>query len=60
MSDDKSQAGRRDRERISFSEDCEMHDWAKRFGVTPEQLQAAVRAVGNKAATVEAHLKGSR
>jgi hypothetical protein len=60
MSDDKSQAGRQDRERISHSEDYEMRDWAKKFGITPEQLQAMVRAVGNKAAPVEAHLKGSR
>lgn len=60
MSDDKSQAGGQDRERISLGEDYEMRDWTKKFGVTPEQFQAAVRAVGNKAAPVEAHLKGGR
>ena len=34
--------------------------WAKRLDATPEQLREAVRAVGNKAADVEMHLKGTR
>lgn len=58
MSDDKSKAGGQDRKRISISEDYEVRDWAKKFGVTPEELKAAVKAVGNEAAAVEAHLKG--
>jgi hypothetical protein len=37
-----------------------MSDWSKKLGVTPDELQAAVRAVGNDAAAVEAHLKGKR
>ena len=57
MSDDKSRTGGQDRERISLSEDYEVRDWAKKFGVTPEQLKAAVAAVGNQASAVEAHLK---
>ncbi|MNV53855.1 hypothetical protein D3C71_1460170 [compost metagenome] len=60
MADDKSKTGGQDRKRISLSEDYEVRDWAKKFNVTPEQLKAAVRAVGNDAATVEAHLKGNR
>jgi len=60
MPDDKSKTGGQDRKRISLSEDYEVRDWAKKFNVTPEQLKAAVRAVGNDAATVEAHLKGNR
>jgi hypothetical protein len=60
MSDDKSQTGGQDRTRISLNEDYEVRDWANKFGVTPDQLKAAVQAVGNDAAAVEAHLKGKR
>lgn len=58
MSDDKSKSGGQDRSRVSLSEDYEVRDWAKKFGVTAEELKAAVRAVGNDAKAVEAHLKG--
>jgi hypothetical protein len=60
MSDDKSKSGGQDRKLISLSEDYEARDWSKRFGVTPDELKAAVKAVGNDAAAVEAHLKGKR
>ena len=60
MSDDKSKAGGQDRQRISLSENYEVRDWAEKFGVTPEQLRAAVAAVGNQAAAVEAHLKSTQ
>ena len=60
MPDNKSQTGGQDRTRISLSEDYEVRDWAQKFGVTPEQLKAAVQAVGNDAKAVEAHLKESR
>ncbi|RZL33101.1 MAG: DUF3606 domain-containing protein [Rubrivivax sp.] len=60
MSDDKSQSGGQDRSRISLGEDYEVRDWARKFGVTPEQLKAAVQAVGSNAAAVEAHLKGAK
>jgi hypothetical protein len=60
MPDDKSQSGGQDRKRISLSQEYEVRDWAKKFKVTPEQLEAAVRAVGNDAAAVEEHLKGTR
>ena len=60
MPDNKSQTGGQDRTRISLSEDYEVRDWAQKFGVTPEQLKAAVQAVGNDAKAVEAHLKDSR
>lgn len=60
MSDDKTQSGGQDRRRISLSEDYELRDWAKKFGVTPDELKAAVKAVGNDAAAVEAHLKAGR
>jgi hypothetical protein len=60
MSDDKSKTGGQDRQRISLSEDYEVRDWAEKFGVTPEQLKAAVAAVGNQASAVEAHLKSTK
>jgi hypothetical protein len=60
MSDDKSKTGGQDRKRISLSEDYEVRDWSKKFGVTPDELKAAVKAVGSDAAAVEAHLKGKR
>lgn len=60
MSDDKSKSGGQDRARISLSEDYEVQDWSKKFGVTPQELRAAVAAVGNQAAAVEAHLKGDK
>ena len=60
MPDDKSKTGGQDRKRISLGQDYEVRDWSKKFGVTPEELKAAVKAVGNEAAAVEAHLKGTK
>ncbi|KQY88285.1 DUF3606 domain-containing protein [Pelomonas sp. Root1444] len=60
MPDDKSKTGGQDRKLISLSEAYEVRDWSKKFGVTADELRAAVKAVGNDAATVEAHLKGKR
>ena len=57
MADDKSKPGGQDRTRINVNEDHELRDWSKKFGVTPEQLKAAVKTVGTSAAAVEAHLK---
>ncbi len=60
MSDDTTKSGGQDRTRINLSEDYEVRDWSRKFGVTPDELRAAVKAVGNDAAAVEAHLKGPR
>ena len=60
MPDDKTRTSGQDRTRISLEEDYEVRDWAKKFGVTPEQLRAAVDAVGNESSAVEAHLKDQR
>jgi len=60
MSDDKTQTGGQDRRRISLDEDYEVRDWSAKFGVTADELRAAVKAVGNDAAAVEAHLKDRR
>jgi hypothetical protein len=57
MSDDKSKPGGQDRSRINLNEPYEVRDWAKKFGVTTDQLTAAVKKVGSKASDVEAHIK---
>ncbi|RZL39927.1 MAG: DUF3606 domain-containing protein [Rubrivivax sp.] len=59
MSDSKTM-GAPDGGHINVQEDAELRDWAKKFDVTQEQLKEAVAAVGNLAADVEMHLKGSR
>ncbi len=60
MADDKSNTGGGDRSRISLSEDYEVRDWARKFGITPEELKAAVTAVGNQSKDVEAYLKAPK
>jgi len=58
MSDDKTQAHGQDRTRISLEEDYEVRDWSARLGITPDELRAAVKAVGNEAAKVRQYLAG--
>jgi len=60
MSDDKSKSGGQDRSRINVNEDYELRDWSKKFGVTPDELRAAVKVAGTSADAVEAHLKGQK
>ena len=57
MADDKSITGNPDRQRINTSQDHEVRDWAKRFGVSEEMLRTAVVQVGNQAVDVERYLK---
>jgi predicted DNA-binding protein YlxM (UPF0122 family) len=57
MSDDKTKTGQQDRLRINVNEDYELRDWAKKYGVTRDQLKDAVKAVGPMAKDVEAYLK---
>ncbi|RYG85189.1 MAG: DUF3606 domain-containing protein [Alphaproteobacteria bacterium] len=58
MSDDKTKTGGQDRERISLSEDYEVRDWSAKFGVTEDELRAAVAKVGNGADDVLKELRG--
>ena len=60
MADDRTQRSGQDRSRINVNQDYEVRDWAKKFGVSPDELKKAVQAVGDRADEVEAHLKGSR
>lgn len=58
MTDDKSNTGNPDRQRISLSEDYEVRDWSEKFGVSEERLRVAVEKVGNQADDVERELRG--
>ena len=59
MADDKTKTGGQDRQRINVNEDYELRSWSKKFGVTPERLKDAVKAVGTQADDVERHLAGA-
>ncbi len=57
MSDDKSKKSPQDATRINVHERYEVEYWTMKFGVTKEQLEAAVKKVGVMAHTVESELK---
>jgi hypothetical protein len=56
MPDDKSKTGKPDRDRINVNEPYELKDWANKFGVSQEELKAAVRLVGPMVTNVKRHL----
>lgn len=58
MSDDKTQRSPQDASRIAMSEDYEVQYWTGKVGVTRDELQRAVSAVGNSADAVERHFQG--
>ena len=60
MADNLTKSGGQDRKRINLSQDFEVRDWAKKFGVSEDELRKAVGAVGADASKVEAHLKGQK
>jgi hypothetical protein len=60
MPDDKSKTGGEDRTHISSGESYELRDWAKKYGVSIDELKAAIKIAGNKASDVEAQLKKSK
>ncbi|KQS03560.1 hypothetical protein ASG11_04240 [Sphingomonas sp. Leaf357] len=57
MADDKTLRGPQDASRISLGEDYEVQYWTDKFGISADELHAAVAAVGNSADAVERHLK---
>lgn len=57
MADNKSKTGKPDRDRINLSEEYEVQDWSSKFGVTKEELKAAVKHAGSMVADVEAYIK---
>jgi hypothetical protein len=60
MANNTQPSGRQDASRINVNQEGELRNWAKKFDASPEQIKEAVQAVGDLAADVEEHLKGSR
>jgi hypothetical protein len=60
MSDDKSNRGAPDRDRIDLNDPDEVRNWTKSLGVTKEELQRAVEAVGTTAGKVYDYLGRNR
>lgn len=60
MSDDLTNRGPADRDRINIHERWEVTYWCKHFGCTEQQLVAAVKAVGVMASDVKRHLANPR
>jgi hypothetical protein len=56
MADDLGKRGQEDRERINLNEDFEVLYWTKRFGVSRDQLKAAVAKAGPMVTDVRAEL----
>jgi hypothetical protein len=56
MADDKNDRGPADRTRVNVNEDYEVQYWSKKFGVSADQLRAAVKKVGVMASDVEKEL----
>ena len=54
--DDKTKTGNLDRELINTGENYEVEYWSNKFNVTPEQLKAAVKMVGNSVEQVKKQL----
>jgi hypothetical protein len=57
MSDDKRNPGRPDRDHININEVYQIRCWSNKFGVSKEELAAAVKRVGPMARDVEVELK---
>lgn len=57
MSDDLQKRGPPDRNRVDVSEDHELRYWSQKFGVSADELKAAVGEVGPMVADVERRLK---
>ncbi len=60
MADDKTLRAPQDSSRIALGEDYEVAYWTKHFGVSREELERAVGAVGNGVEAVEQELGTSR
>jgi hypothetical protein len=52
MADDPTKRGPADRSRINVNEDHEVRYWCEKWGVSADELKAAVKAVGPMAADV--------
>jgi hypothetical protein len=52
MADDLKDRGAQDRSRVNVNEDHEVRYWTQKWGVTKEQLMAAVKKAGVSVAAV--------
>jgi hypothetical protein len=57
MSDDTSNRGPADRQRVNVNEDYEVRYWTQKWNVSEERLRQAVAAAGVMANDVEAWLR---
>ena len=57
MADDKANPGRPDRDRINMEEEYEVQYWSEKFGVSQEELTAAVKKVGPMASDVKREIQ---
>ena len=60
MSDNKSERGSPDRDRIDMNDPDEVRNWTKSLGVSKEDLQKAVQAAGTSASKVREYLSRGR
>jgi hypothetical protein len=44
------------RERIDVTQDDQVRHWAKQFGVSTEEIKAAVKAIGDRVSAVERYV----
>lgn len=56
MSDNPQNRGQQDRSRINVHEDYEVRHWTEALGVSKEELENAVKAVGPAVSAVREHL----
>jgi len=56
MSDNLQNHGQQDRSRINVHEDYEVRHWTQALGVSKEELEQAVKAVGPAVSAVREHL----
>jgi len=56
MSDNLQDRGQQDRSRINVHEDYEVRHWTQALGVSKEELEKAVKAVGPSVSAVREHL----
>ncbi|MER9702174.1 DUF3606 domain-containing protein [Mesorhizobium sp. M0146] len=60
MADDKSKRDFRDRDRVSADEDYEVEYFAKKAGITPQQVRELIAKHGNQRETLEREAKALR
>ena len=53
MADDKSMVGGPDRSRVAAEEDYEVQDFARRHGLTPDEVRQMIARVGNSRDALE-------